>query len=971
MRRTSAALGMASAPAVLPDIGDIALVDDSEGVVVHPNPFDLQQLTLHFSPGGPDALQYTAATAPLNFDAAAAAAGTPLAGLGDDDTRIAPLPFPFPFFGQRYTSIYINSDGNLTFAAGDASSDPRSVGRAISGPPRIFVLFDDLDPSQPGAAVGYFAAADRAVVTWNRTPEFSETTPGARQTFQAVLYPDGRIDFNYQTIAAGTAAVVGIASGLQQNGFTAVDFSAGIAAPAAGALAEVFSNRNSIDFIAVSRKFYRNHQDAYDYIILFNTLGFTGEDDPGAFSAERNIRNQVRGIGGLLRQNSVFDDGLSWGSPLRLQSFVNMGPLSNFPANPTDIIPAFAASRNTPLSILGQESGHRFLAYVRYLDPLTRQPSSALLGRANAHWSFFFNSDASVVEGNRIQDLGAGQSPRFLTIGTVEHYSALDQYLMGLRGPDDVPASFLVRNPSIPLPPASAPQPGIRFDGTRQDITLQMITDAEGKRIPDWTVAQKHFNFAFVLLVPGGSAPPAGDVAKVDQLRQAWGSYFAAAVDHRGTAEVRLVKALLLSTWPAGGVVQGSPATATVSVAAPLASKLDVMLSADSSVITIPPSVTIPAGAVSASFSIVGNRAGTAALSARAADASYEVAQTIVQVREGASRLHLDLVSGGGQQGALGQTLPEPIVLRLHDDNDVPFSGVPVDFAASGDGVITPSRALTDAAGQVRVSWRLASSGAFNSLTASPEGAASAAVVVSATGLAQPAFSAAGVVNAAALQPMPAAAGISPGSLATVFGASLAAGTFRPSSLPLPVNLGSTQVAINGRPAPLLYVSPGQINLQVPFDVSGTEAEIVVSTPAGLSLPVKVPVVDIQPGIFFDPATGLGAILLNSNGASTAVQPARVGDFLQIYATGLGPVSPAAVAGFPAPSTPLVRTATGLQVTIAGLPAPVVFAGLAPGFAGLYQVNVQVPEGVPPGRQNLVVSIKGLQSNTVQVNIGP
>ncbi len=948
------------------------MVDDSEGVVVRPNPFNLQQLTLHFSPSGARASEYTAATGALHFDAAAAAAGTPLASLGDDDTRMVPLPFSFPFFGQRYTSLYVNSDGNLTFTGGDASSDPRSAGRAISGPPRIFPFFDDLDPSQPGAAVEYFGAADRAVVTWNQTPEFSETTPGARQTFQAVLYPDGRIDFNYQTIATGTAAVVGIAPGFQQSGFTAVDFSAGVAVPRGGALAEVFSNRNSIDFIAVSQKFYRNHEDAYDYIILFNTLGFTGEDDPGAFSAERNIRNHVRGIGGLSRGNSVFDDGLSWGSPLRLQSFVNMGPLANFPANPADIIPAFASSRNTPLSILGQESGHRFLAYVRYLDPLTGQPSSSLLGRANAHWSFFFNSDASVVEGNRIQDLGTGQSPRFLTIGTVEHYSALDQYLMGLRGPDDVPPSFLVRNPSIPLPAASAPQPGVRFDGARQDITLQMITDAEGKRIPDWTVAQKHFNFAFVLLAPAGSAPPAADVAKLEQLRRAWGSYFAAAVDNRGTAEVRLVKELLLSTWPAGGVVQGSPATtATVSVAAPLSSKLDVILSTDSSVIAIPPSVTIPAGAVSASFSIVGNRPGTAALSARAVDASYEVAQTIVQVRESASQLHLDLVSGGGQQGALGQVLSEPIVLRLHDDNDVPFSGVPVNFAASGDGVVTPSRALTDAAGRVRVSWRLASSGASNTLTASPDGAASEGVGVSARGLAQPVFSAAGVVNAAALQPAPAAAGISPGGLTTIFGASLAAGTFRPSSLPLPTSLGSTQVAINGRLAPLLSVSPAQINLQVPFDITGTEAEIAVSTPAGSSSPVKVPVIDIQPGIFFDPASGLGAILLNSNSASTAVQPARAGDFLQIYATGLGPVLPTAVAGFPAAFTPPVRTTTLPEVTIAGFPAPVLFAGLAPGFAGLYQVNVQVPESVPPGRQNVVLSMNGLQSNTVQVNIGP
>ena len=214
----------------------------------------------------------------------------------------------------------------------------------------------------------------------------------------------------------------------------------------------------------------------------------------------------------------------------------------------------------------------------RSLDPVTNQRSLGLLGRDNAHWSFFFNSDASVVEGNRIEDRGEGQSPRFQTTATVQHYSALDQFLMGLRPASEVPPTFLVRNPSLPISASSAPQAGRSFDGTRQDITVQMIVDAEGRRVPDATVAQKHFNFAFVLLAQEGAQPAAEDLAQIERLRLAWEQFFTAAVDNRGTASTGLVKRLRLSTWPAGGMLSGSPASATVSLASPVNRDLAVQL---------------------------------------------------------------------------------------------------------------------------------------------------------------------------------------------------------------------------------------------------------------------------------------------------------------------------------------------------------------------------------------------------------
>jgi uncharacterized protein (TIGR03437 family) len=950
-------------PAYLPDIGNIAIMDDSEGVVVRPNPFDLQQLTLGFSPSGAAAAQYTAAARPIAFDNTGSTAGTPLAGMGDDDARLVRLPFAFPFYGRRYDSVYVNSDGNLSFTAGDNASTPRSLGRAISGPPRIFPFFADLDPSRPDAAIRYFAGSDRAVFTWDQVPLYAESGIGLRQSFQAVLYADGRIDFHYQSITANEA-VVGIAPGSLLNGSTPADFDMGVAAPAAGALAEVFSPTTQMDPVAISQKFYRNHEDAYDYVVVFNNLGLT--ESAGAFASERNVRNQVRGIGGILRDNPIFDLGADFGSPVRLQSFLTMGPLSNYPPNPGDVIPIFSSSGNTPLTILGQESGHRFLAYVRFLDPATNQPSTDLLGRALAHWSFFFNSDASVVEGNRIRDNGESQSPRFATTATVEHYSALDQYLMGLRAAEETPATFLVRNPSIGIPASSPPQAGVSFNGSRLDITVPMIAAVEGRRIPDSTVAQKHFNYAFVLLVKAGTQPSAAEIAQLDNLRAAWEQFFASAVDNRATAGTKLVRQLRLSTWPAGGVLTGSAAPAAVTIAAPLSTRLDVALSSGSA-IAVPAMVTIPAGGVSASFTITGNSAGVAELTARASDASFESSQTFVQVRSDAAQLSLAAVSGDRQQGGRGGMLAQPVVFQVRDGNNVPFAGVNVSFSASGDGAAIPARAATDAAGRVSVNWRLASTGTGNTLRAALDGAPSVTAAATASGLASAVFSAAGVVNAASFNTGAAAGNIAiaPGSLITIFGTSLAAATVAASGFPLPVSLGSTSVSINGIAAPLLYVSPGQINLQVPFEIAGPAATLVVSTSAGPSAPVSLPVAAAQPGIFFDAASGLGAILQNSDGRRTDEHPAGAGDFLQIYATGLGAVAPAAISGFAAPSAPLAATVAQPAVTIAGLPAPVAFSGLAPGFAGLYQLTVRVPGGVPSGRQSVALTVNGLRSNEV------
>lgn len=185
---------------------------------------------------------------------------------------------------------------------------------------------------------------------------------------------------------------------------------------------------------------------------------------------------------------------------------------------------------------------------------------------------------------------------------------------------------------------------------------------------------------------------------------------------------------------------------------------------------------------------------------------------------------------------------------------------------------------------------------------------------------ARPAVAAGGVVNAATFRD-----GLAPGSLISIFGTSLTSGsTMAAASLPLPVTLAGSMVAVNGSPAPLLYASPGQINAQLPFDLAPGMADVTV---AG-SAPERIRVLAVSPGIF----------------AITGDR--RPGGIISIYATGLGAVTPAVPAGAAAPAVPLSGTVVAPVVTISGARAEVRFSGLAPGFAGLYQVDAVVPSGV-------------------------
>lgn len=252
-------------------------------------------------------------------------------------------------------------------------------------------------------------------------------------------------------------------------------------------------------------------------------------------------------------------------------------------------------------------------------------------------------------------------------------------------------------------------------------------------------------------------------------------------------------------------------------------------------------------------------------------------------------------------------------------------------------------------------------------LSPEPNGARDALVTRMAAGTpAGPVLFESAAVNAASYA---GRAPLAPGSIASVFGLNLAGATS-----------GGLVVQMNGISAPVFAATATQINFQIPWELAGaSQAELKVTVSGAASAAIAVALAPVSPGLFATNArgTGQGAVLIANTaslaapvGTFTGARPANRGESVTIYATGLGPVSSPPPTGVPASSNPLARTTSTPVVTLGGVIAPVSFAGLAPGFFGLYQINVQVPQSVAPGDAvPLVVSLGGASSNAVTIAV--
>ena len=230
-----------------------------------------------------------------------------------------------------------------------------------------------------------------------------------------------------------------------------------------------------------------------------------------------------------------------------------------------------------------------------------------------------------------------------------------------------------------------------------------------------------------------------------------------------------------------------------------------------------------------------------------------------------------------------------------------------------------------------------------------------------------PSINGGGVVNAASYT-----APVAPGSIASAFGDFFLSSSVSATQSPLPTNIsGASLQFAGGTQAPLFFVSGGQFNFQVPWELSGQSAILTATVDGQTGAAQTMALAPFAPAIFTTDSSGSGqgAILDASYRLVDASNPATAGSTVLIYCTGLGPVTNQPPTGSPAPRSPLSWSGTP-TVTIGGVPANVSFSGLAPGYVGLYQVNAQVPAGLAAnGAVPVVLYMGGASSNTATIAV--
>jgi len=487
-------------------VGEIAVLRDRGDLLIRKNPFDLDGRGLRFVP------------ARTGFDVIPVTARVP-GSLGDtvvsgrDEPALVGLPFPFPFFGRSYRSVHVHADGLLTFEPLPATGADRSLPRLVSGPPAIAAFYTDLAPDR-GGTVSVRSSAAEVVVTWTDLPGSTQVN---KNTFQAALAADGSIEVAYARIET-REGVVGLTPGGGQGAATG-DLSAGVVG-AAGSVAEVFSESERLDLVSSVRRFYRAYGDVFDQLVVYTTRPMNPLG--GSFAFELNIKNQTRGIG-----VEIVDSTAEWGSAGRLQSVVFMDSLE-----PYREVDGF--------EILGHEVSHRWLARLRFRDA-AGTTSTRLLGGDLLHWSFFLDSDASLIGGNEIAEVTGG----FETVDFARRYSALDQYAMGLRGPEEVPPFFIVEGadrfrPNRGYKSSSSPEAGVRFSGRRTTVTIADVIAALGPRVAAAGEESRVLRQAYLLIGDDETPPTEDRVAVVDRIRGHFVPFYSEATDGRGQVETRL-----------------------------------------------------------------------------------------------------------------------------------------------------------------------------------------------------------------------------------------------------------------------------------------------------------------------------------------------------------------------------------------------------------------------------------------------
>ncbi len=327
-------------------------------------------------------------------------------------------------------------------------------------------------------------------------------------------------------------------------------------------------------------------------------------------------------------------------------------------------------------------------------------------------------------------------------------------------------------------------------------------------------------------------------------------------------------------------------------------------------------------------------------------------------------------ISGFDFVANAGETIPGDLLLKVVDRHGVPVPNVPVRFRPAA-GIVRASE-RTDELG---IAYARAVAPLFpGEFEFSAELMTGPTLAVSFPGRVRlrPAIFQNGVVNAAGGE---VGRGLAPGSYISIFGRNLSE-AFKVYSTPyLPLALATTSVSFDvaerklSLPGRLYFVSEGQINVQIPWELRGLNSVKMKVSIGALSESAlyTLPLYDYSPA-FFEIAdlAGSGRLLAAARDEDyrvlTSANRARRGRVIQLYANGLGPVDHTPPSGEPTPQTPLARTLEQPQVSVGGRAASVLFSGLSPGSVGLYQVNIVVPQELSSGLHEVILTQGGVRS---------
>jgi uncharacterized protein (TIGR03437 family) len=317
----------------------------------------------------------------------------------------------------------------------------------------------------------------------------------------------------------------------------------------------------------------------------------------------------------------------------------------------------------------------------------------------------------------------------------------------------------------------------------------------------------------------------------------------------------------------------------------------------------------------------------------------------------------LQIVSGNNQAAIIGSAFPTPLKVQLTASNGTP-SGVPVTFSVSPAGALTLSSttATTDSTGSAQVTATAGNTAGAATVTATSSGhTATFSLTISPPG---PSLNTTSFVNGADLQ----RGALSPCGIGAVIASGVAPGVqnvILPSSAigPLPTTLNGTQVLVNGTAAPIAGLGIGptgqqQVTFQVPCETTtGSSVPFTVNVGAGTAS-ISIPVQAAAPGVFTTLLSdnNLHAVVIRPDGSFATLQnPARRGETVTAYVTGVGPSSPAVATGALPPPGISAIPQYQLVIGLAGGGVPLVSAILSPDRVGVWAINFQIPSGVSTG----------------------